>query len=78
MVKVARELNDNATYNMLQWFIEEQVEEEANVSEAVQQLEIVGDDGRGKLMIDREMGTRVFAVPASAPYYPKPGQATGA
>ncbi len=76
MVKVARELNDNATLNMLQWFIEEQVEEEANVGEAVQQLEIVGDDGRGKLMIDREMGSRVFSVPASAPYYPKPGQAT--
>ena len=78
MVKVARELNDNATNNMLQWFVEEQVEEEANVGEAVQQLEIVGEDGRGKLMIDREMGSRVFSVPASAPYYPKPGQATGA
>lgn len=78
MVKVARELNDNATYNMLQWFVEEQVEEEANVGEAVQQLEIIGEDGRGKLMIDREMGARVFSVPASAPYYPKPGQATGA
>ncbi|MBT7912444.1 ferritin [Candidatus Bathyarchaeota archaeon] len=78
IVKVARDLNDNATLNMLQWFVEEQVEEEANASEAVQQLEIMGDDGRGKLMIDREMGTRVFAVPASAPYYPKPGQATGA
>lgn len=78
MVKVAREVNDNAALGMLQWFIEEQVEEEANVGEVVQQLEIVGADGRGKLMIDREMGTRVFSVPASAPYYPKPGQATGA
>ena len=78
MVKIARELNDNATYNLLQWFVEEQVEEEANVGEAVQQLEIVGEDGRGKLMIDREMGARIFSVPTSAPYYPKPGQATGA
>ncbi len=31
MVKVARELNDNATLHMLQWFVEEQVEEEANL-----------------------------------------------
>ncbi len=77
MIKVARDLNDNAAAQMLQWFIEEQVEEEANVGEAVQQLEIVGEDGRGKLMIDREMGTRVFSVPASAPYYPKPGQSLG-
>ena len=53
------------------------MEEEANTSEAVQQLEIVKGDGRGVLMLDREMGARVFAVPPSAPYYPKPGQATG-
>jgi ferritin len=77
MVKVARELKDNAAYNMLQWFVEEQVEEEANTSEAVQQMEIAGGNGHALLMLDREMGTRVFAVPASAPYYPKPGQATG-
>jgi len=77
MVKVARELNDNAAYNMLQWFVEEQVEEEANTSEAVQQIEIAGGNSHALLMLDREMRTRVFAVPASAPYYPKPGQATG-
>lgn len=77
MVKVARELNDNAAYNMLQWFVEEQVEEEANTSEAVQQIEIAGGNSHALLMLDREMGIRVFAVPASAPYYPKPGQATG-
>jgi len=53
MVKVAREENDNATLQMLQWFVEEQVEEEANTSEVVQQLEIVGDEGRGILMLDR-------------------------
>ncbi len=77
MVKVARELNDNAAYNMLQWFVGEQVEEEANTSEAVQQIEIAGGNSHAILMLDREMGTRVFVVPASAPYYPKPGQATG-
>lgn len=77
LVQVAREINDNATIQMLQWFVEEQVEEEANTSEAVQQLEIVKGEGRGVLMVDREMGTRIFAVPPSAPYYPKPGQATG-
>ena len=59
---------------MLQWFVEEQVEEEANTSEVVQQLEIVGDEGRGILMVDREMGARTFVSPATAPYYPAPGQ----
>ena len=38
MVNVAREENDNATLQMLQWFVEEQVEEEANTDEAATQL----------------------------------------
>ncbi|MBD3171520.1 ferritin [Candidatus Bathyarchaeota archaeon] len=74
MVDVSLNVKDHATYQMLQWFIEEQVEEEANVGEAVQQLSIVGEEGRGILMVDREMSTRVFSVPASAPWYPKSGQ----
>jgi ferritin len=75
MVKVAREENDNATVQMLQWFVEERVEEEANTCEVVQQLEIVGDEGRGILMLDREIGARTFVSSATAPYYPVPGQA---
>jgi len=78
MVKVASEINDNATYNMLQWFVEEQVEEEANAMENVQNLEIVGDEGKGLLMVDREMGARTFVAPTSAPYYPKSGQESAA
>ena len=47
MVGVARELNDNATEKMLHWFVEEQVEEEANTSEAVQQLDDSWETGSG-------------------------------
>jgi len=75
MVGVAREVNDNASLQMLQWFVEEQVEEEANASEIVRQLEIAGGNGHAHLMLDREMGSRVFTAPASAPYWPAPGQA---
>ena len=74
MVKVAKEENDNATLQMLQWFVEEQVEEEANTDEVATQLRIVGEDGRGILMLDRELGTRTFIAP-TAPYWPAPGQA---
>ena len=74
MMNVAIEVKDHASAQMLQWFVEEQVEEEANVGEAVQQLSIAGDQANAVLMIDREMGTRVFSVPASAPWYPKSGQ----
>jgi ferritin len=70
MVKVAQEENDNASLHMLQWF----VEEEANATEMSNNLRIVGDDGRGQLMIDREAGARTFVAP-QAPYYPAPGQA---
>ena len=57
---------DHATLNFLQWFIAEQVEEEATASELVNQLRMVGKSGHGMLMIDRELGVRVFAAPADA------------
>jgi ferritin len=65
MVKVAQEVNDNASWKILQWFVDEQVEEEANASKNVQNIEMVGDSGNGLLMVDREMGTRTFTMPAS-------------
>ncbi|MBD3220032.1 ferritin [bacterium] len=51
---------DHATHNMLQWFIAEQVEEEAAVDTIVNQLKMVGDQGHGLFMIDREMRGRTF------------------
>ena len=49
---------DHATYNLLQWFVNEQVEEEATVSEIISKLKLVKDDGYGLLMIDNELGSR--------------------
>lgn len=50
--------NDYPTQVLLQWFIEEQVEEEKNASDAVEQLKMIGDQSFGLLMMDREMGAR--------------------
>lgn len=61
--KIAREENDNAALMMLQWFVNEQIEEEANVSKVIDLLKLVGDSGQGLLMADRELGTRVFVPP---------------
>lgn len=58
LVALAREENDNATENMLQWFVAEQVEEEATTQEILDKLRHVGDDGPGLLMIDRELAQR--------------------
>ncbi|WP_336359199.1 ferritin [Haladaptatus sp. ZSTT2] len=58
LVALAREENDNATENMLQWFVAEQVEEEATAQGIIDKLRHVGDDGPGLLMIDQELGNR--------------------
>ena len=64
LVTLAGNEGDRLTENFLQWFVAEQVEEEATASEIVGQLELVGDNGSGLFMIDRELGQRVFTPPA--------------
>ena len=54
---------DHASYNLLQWFVNEQVEEEATVGAIIAKLRMVGNDGYGLLMIDNELGER-SALPA--------------
>ena len=66
LVEISRKEKDNATYNMLQWFVAEQVEEESSVDEIIQKLKLVGDHGQGIFMIDRELATRVFTPPVTA------------
>ena len=43
---------------MLQWFINEQLEEEKTVGDIIAQLELVGNNGPALLMMDRELGGR--------------------
>lgn len=57
---------DHAAANFLQWFVNEQVEEEANVSTIVDQLRLVGDNGVAIYMIDQRLGQRAPAA-AEAP-----------
>ena len=42
----------------MQWFINEQIEEEATVGEIVARIELIGDDGPGLLRLDAELGSR--------------------
>jgi len=55
---------DHATYNLLQWFVNEQVEEEATLAAIIAKLRLVNDDGYGLLMIDTELGERSADAPA--------------
>lgn len=58
LVKLARELQDNATEAFLQWFVSEQVEEEENTDAVVQKLKMIGDAPHVLYLIDRELGMR--------------------
>lgn len=64
LVDLALEERDHASNAFLQWFINEQVEEEAAADGIVQKLKLAGENGNGLFMIDRELATRVFALPA--------------
>jgi len=49
---------DHATANMLQWFIDEQVEEESSTDAIVQKLKMIGTNTGGLYMLDRELAQR--------------------
>lgn len=57
---------DHATNILLQWFITEQVEEEATVSEIVERLRMVGQDKGGLFLIDNELKQRSLAPEPNA------------
>jgi len=65
LMKLAIKENDQATQIMLQWFVTEQVEEEANSMGMLQKLKLIGKDSSGLLMLDSELAQRVFTPPAA-------------
>jgi len=64
LVKIALEENDYATKAFLDWFVTEQVEEEATMDGIVKKLKMVGDHGHGLLMMDAQLGQRTFTPSA--------------
>jgi len=66
LVDLAIAESDHATNNMLQWFVAEQVEEEASADAIVQKLRMVKDSPNGLFMVDKELAARVFTPPAAA------------
>jgi ferritin len=64
LVDRAVAVKDHATATFLQWYVTEQVEEEATFKELVDQLKLAGDQGAALLMIDRELSSRTFTPAA--------------
>ena len=58
LVDDAVQTRDHATNNFLQWFVSEQVEEEASAEAIVQKLRLVGDAPGGLFVLDHELGGR--------------------
>lgn len=66
---------DHATNAFLQWFVSEQVEEESLIKEVIDNLKLVGNDGNGLFLLDRDLGQRAFT---NADTSPAPDNTNGA
>lgn len=60
LVDIAVKESDHATQSFLQWFVDEQVEEEANVNELLDNLRLIDGQGNGVFMLNRELQGRKF------------------
>jgi len=58
LVDLARKENDHATFEMLQWFVKEQVEEEEQASYILSQIKILGDIVGHLFWLDHQLGKR--------------------
>jgi ferritin len=58
IVELARAEKDYATENLLQWYIDEQVEEEANDNEILQTIDLMGNSAHSLYMLNIELGKR--------------------
>lgn len=58
--------SDHASQSFLQWFVNEQVEEESNVNQILDDLRLIGGQGNGLFMMNRELASRVFTDETAA------------
>ena len=64
LMDLAIQENDHAAKNHLNWFVDEQVEEEDSMDTIVNKLKLIDGEGYGLLMLDKELGERTFTPPA--------------
>ena len=66
LADLALEIRDHSTFQFLQWFIAEQVEEEASAQDVIDKLRLAGETAGGLYQVDKELAARVFTPPAAA------------
>jgi ferritin len=67
LADLAAQEKDHASATLLQWFVTEQVEEEKNATEIVGLLKMAGEHKGALLMLDKDLGARVFTPPPDMP-----------
>lgn len=58
LVDLAMGEKDHATYNFIQWFVAEQVEEESSANDVLQKVKLTEKSSGGLFMLDKELGQR--------------------
>jgi ferritin len=58
LYEMALDEKDYATQSLLRWYIDEQVEEEANASYIVETLKLAGEKGNALILLDRQLAQR--------------------
>lgn len=59
LADLSLELKDYSTFSFLQWYTAEQHEEEALFHEIIEKFDIIGEQGRGLFVIDKEIGNLI-------------------
>lgn len=65
LMDIATEEREHATISFLKWFIDEQVEEEANMKNIIKKLQRIGEDNHAVYALDQELAQRVFTPPVA-------------
>jgi len=60
LVDLALTEKDYSTFDFLQWYVSEQHEEEALFKQIIDKINLIGLDGRGLYMVDKEIGKLAF------------------
>lgn len=65
LMDLAVQEKDYATQSLLNWYIDEQVEEEASMLSILKKIQMVGEKGHGIFMLDGQLAQRKFNPPAA-------------
>lgn len=65
ILTLANEEKHYPTISFLQWFVDEQVEEEASMNQILSKIKRLGEDNPGIYMLDDELAKRTFTPPVA-------------